>query len=139
MTPIAEIKKLKEEVGAKAIALVGSTLICGHGKDRDYIALVGIDEEKALEGKGFVAHEVDEEMENLYDSSPFRSWRRGEVNLLTVMDPHYYASEVTIANAAMVINGMRPFNFQKRADRVEFHKRVRMYMTLELPDLEETK
>jgi hypothetical protein len=97
------------------VCLIGSTLICGKGNDQDFICLVA---EEVVIARGFQA-----DVECFYES-PFRSFRRGDVNLIVTTDERFFFSEVAIAHAAKQI-AQHDFDMTRRVDRVMFHSEVR--------------
>lgn len=113
--------ELANELGISLnrIHLVGSKLICGVGKDVDYLCL--LDDPDKPEELGFVR-----DLEEPRYKGKFESWRRDDVNLLVATDPIYFASEVTIALAAKVFNTSR-WDMGNREDRVDFHGFVRTH------------
>jgi len=102
------------------VALVGSELITGEGNDRDYIALVPTFE--LVDSAGYTPDVA--EVRDDYDGTDFRSYRDGHVNLLATTDANYFLSEISIALAAKYAH-RGGWNFDRREDRVEFHRLVR--------------
>lgn len=105
------------KIPAHHVCLVGSTLICGEGKDRDYLCLVQSDD--ALEAAGYEP-DLDEV---LYDS-PLQSWRKGGDNLIAVTDRGFFLAEVAAAHAARV-SAESTFDMREREYRVLFHRLIR--------------
>ena len=100
--------------------IVGSTLICGEGKDIDILCYSN--DPKFPMKHGF---KPDLEDDTMYDSN-FQSWRKGNVNLLVTTNRPYFTSEVTIAAAAALANEPNRFDLNTREGRVEYHRELRM-------------
>lgn len=100
-------------------SIVGSTLICGEGSDVDILCYSTKSEFPSDYGfKPDIAEE-------LYDSN-FQSWRKGDVNILVTTNRNYFASEVTIAAAAALLNENTTYDMSLREGRVSFHRELRM-------------
>lgn len=109
-------------------AIVGSTLICGEGSDVDVLCYTKNPDFPSDYG---FKPDISEE---LYDSN-FQSWRKDDLNILVTGNRDYFSSEVTIAEAAALLNENKTYDMSKRDGRVAFHRelrgRVSSYITSE--------
>jgi hypothetical protein len=105
------------------VALVGSKFICdGKGNDWDFLVLAT---EEIVDRKGFKSDLNDE----LYPSK-FRSFRKGDINLIVTNDHGFFRSEYAIACAAKILFDLKrckaPIpDMNTRDGRVAFHGFVR--------------
>lgn len=117
-------RDIAKELGISphAVCLVGSTLICGEGNDRDFLCLIRDDDPLILAGF------TPDEDHLLYDSE-FVSWRRenGD-NVIAVKDLAFFLAEVATAHAARMANN-HPSDLSERGNRVNFHAMVRSKVT----------
>ncbi len=108
------------EIPEGHVAVVGSVLMNGAGRDLDLLALVP-DLKLAGEKLEKIGFELDPDAD-LYESL-FVSYRKHNCNILLTAHPMYYASEVTIAHSACVAH--RPWDLSTREGRVSYHKGLR--------------
>lgn len=114
------------DLPSSSVALVGSTLIHGSGNDVDFLiyvpgGMMGVFRER-LSAREF-APDLEHHIE--YEGAGFTSWRRGDVNLIVTTSERFFASEVTIAHAAVMMSDTLPQAFQTREDRIAYHSTLR--------------
>lgn len=111
-------RKLAADLGIPAhrVCVVGSTLITGKGNDVDYLVLTP--KEETLTKAGFIP-----DIEVAYES-PLKSWRRGEQNIIHVTELEFFLAELTIANAAKLLNS-GAYETKTRDGRIRFHSYLR--------------
>jgi len=118
-------REIAKELGVPAVNVctVGSTLICGAGKDIDLLCLVPSDD--CLIQAGFV-----DDVEGQYES-PLHSWRRDNINVIAVSDRAFFMAEVAIAWGAKTMRN-NPSDMNEREGRIEFHSAVRDAVSVRL-------
>lgn len=115
-----EIRLAKElSLPAAYVCVVGSTLICGHGNDIDFLCLVP--QALVLEHHGF-----QQDCEVQYESN-LHSYRRNGQNIIATYSAEFFFSEVAIAHSARLI-ASDSFDMSDRGDRVRFHSTVRSHV-----------
>ena len=98
----------------------GSRVICDPapvGTDADFLCMSPRDRSEQLEALGFVSAGLP----SFYtgnDNGQFRSWRRGEVNLITTPDLEFYERFRTATALA------RRFNLLDKGDRIALFQAV---------------
>ena len=104
-------------IGLKA---VGSRVTCvpaPTNTDEDWLVLVLKDPENELTVAGFVM-EGNPEFYTGNDNGGFRSWRKGEINLIVTQDSFFYSLFETATELA------RRFNLQDKSDRIALFQAV---------------
>lgn len=117
--------RLAKELGVPYahVCIVGSTLICGEGNDKDFLCLVP--SEDKVTGAGFAP-----DIEVSYESA-LRSFRRGDQNIIATTSPEFFFSEVAIAHAAKLIAD-DSFDMSNRDERIRFHSTIRNQVLLRM-------
>jgi len=110
---VAQLLNISED----RVCLVGSQRIIGEGNDWDFLVLHS--DPERLTACGF-----SEDLEGSFYPSAFRSWRRGDVNLIVTHDESFFVSECTVAEAARVA-AHGGHDLTTRDGRVAFHGTVR--------------
>ena len=104
-------------IGLKA---VGSRVTCVPAPtdtDEDWLVLVLKDPENELTAAGFVM-EGNPEFYTGNDNGGFRSWRKGEINLIVTQDTHFYSLFETATELA------RRYNLLEKSDRIALFQAV---------------
>ena len=118
-------------VQSENVCLVGSQLICGNGKDNDFLVLIR--DESKLKEAGFSL-----DVEDSGYPSEFASWRKGDDNVIATSDRGFFLAEYATAYAARTLShlsrndGKAPFDMDERNDRVAFHGIIREAVSMRL-------
>ncbi len=99
---------------------VGSRVTCNPapvGTDEDWLLLSHRDPAERMLALGFV-QDKGTKFYTGNDNGSFRSWRRGDVNIITTPDPTFYELFLTATELA------RRFNLLAKADRIALFQAV---------------
>lgn len=102
------------------IAAVGSRITCNpppQNTDEDWLALCFEDPKPALEAAGFV-QDGNPEFYTGNDDGGFRSWRLGDVNVITTESPEFYEKFLAATHLA------KRFNLLQKNDRIALFQAV---------------
>lgn len=119
MTPLEISEIVVGGYGAQAIP-VGSRVTCNPAPsdtDEDWLALVYSDPAERLREAGFT-QDGSPEFYTGNDNGGFRSWRRGDLNIVTTADREFFERFVTATDLA------KRFNLLDKGDRIALFQAV---------------
>lgn len=106
--------------GLSDISAIGSRVSCDPppvDTDEDWLVLINRDPKDALRAAGF-RQDGNPDFYTGTDKGSFRSWRRGDVNIVTTPDVHFYDLFITATMLA------KRFNLMKKPDRIALFQAV---------------
>jgi hypothetical protein len=114
---ISEILRL---TGGRSVAAVGSRITCSPAPsdtDEDWLVLIRTDTFEKLEACGF-KQEGSPKFYTVNDKGEFRSWRHGDVNIITTKSVQFFELFLTATALA------KRFNLLNKVDRIALFQAV---------------